>query len=109
MEHVWLLFKGNFVICSKNNINIDNTFYENVEKVALTDSWTIDRSSLNRAQKNWMWDNVVHFVASDEPVGKVLRDDSKTRVCIEKSAGHPKHEYTTGYAYEEILKHFGFN
>jgi len=56
-----------------------------------------------------MQDNAVHFVASEKPAGELLCDDFKRKVCIEKSAGHPKHEYTTGYAHEEIFKFFGFN
>jgi hypothetical protein len=55
-----------------------------------------------------MAENAVHFVASDKPAGEVLNDNLKNKVCIEKSAGHTKHEYTTGYAHEEIMKHFGF-
>jgi hypothetical protein len=55
-----------------------------------------------------MWNNAVHFVASSKPVGDVIGDNKKTDVCVIKSAGHVKHEYTTGYAFEEILKHFEF-
>ena len=74
----------------------------------MTDSWTIGRGDLNKKQRKWMWKNCVHFVASNEKAGEVVRDYPEFRVCVEKSAGHPKHEYTTGYAYEEIVKHFGF-
>ena len=52
-----------------------------------------------------MMENAVHFVASDKPLGIVI---SERGTCIEKSAGHTKHEYTTGYAHEEIFKLFGF-
>lgn len=56
-----------------------------------------------------MIENAVHFVASEKPLGTTLRDDYKTQVCIEKSAGHQKHEYTTGFAHDELVKHFGFD
>jgi len=49
----------------------------------------------------------VHYVASDEPVGTFVRNSYSPKVCPEKSAGHTRHEYTTGYAHDEILKHFG--
>jgi hypothetical protein len=52
-----------------------------------------------------MKENTVHFVASSKPLGEVL---SESGTCVEKSAGHTKHEYTTGYAHEEIFKLFGF-
>eukprot|EP00347_Sterkiella_histriomuscorum_P023677 403333772 len=88
--------------------NYKDTFYDRTERIALTDSWTIDKSSLDRKQKSWMWENAVHFVASDKPAGAVLRDSERMNVCMEKSAGHNKHEYTTGYAHEELIKHFGY-
>lgn len=55
-----------------------------------------------------MWENCIHYVASDQKVGEVLSKSKRNNVCVEKSAGHVKHEYTTGYAYEEIYKQFGF-
>jgi hypothetical protein len=54
-----------------------------------------------------MRENAVHYVASDKPLGTSLSSNNKG-VCEEKSAGHTKHEYTTGYAHDEIFKHFGF-
>ena len=62
---------------------------------------------LTKDQLNWMRENAVHYVASDKPLGTSLSSNKKG-VCEEKSAGHPKHEYTTGYAHDEIFKHFGF-
>ena len=51
--------------------------------------------------------NAVHYVASDKPLGTLL-ENKKKGVCEERSAGHNKHEYTTGYAHDEIFKLFGF-
>jgi hypothetical protein len=77
--------------------------------MALTDSFATPIYQLKTPeQREWMWKNAVHFVASTKPVGEVLGDNKKTDVCVIKSAGHNKHEYTTGYAFEEILKHFEF-
>jgi hypothetical protein len=55
-----------------------------------------------------MQENCVHFVASDEPAGTPLKRNRYNDVCPEKSAGHNKHEYTTGYAHDEIFKLFGY-
>jgi hypothetical protein len=48
----------------------------------------------------------VHYVASNLPVGEEI-GNGKGKVCKEVSAGHTKHEYTTGYAFDEIIKFFG--
>lgn len=48
--------------------------------------------------------NCVHYVASNEPLGTMLSKRRGGSVCPEVSAGHPKHEYTTGYAYEKIVE-----
>ena len=84
-----------------------DTFYNRTEKIALTDSWTINKEALILPQREWMMSNCIHYLASDKPVGTDLLK-KKSGVCPEKSAGHNKHEYTTGYAHEEIFKHFGF-
>ncbi len=48
----------------------------------------------------------MHFVASDKQAGEVVSKKRGVDSCIRKSAGHPKHEYTTGYAFDELCKHF---
>ena len=54
-----------------------------------------------------MQENFVHFVASSAPAGQSVGGGGYYREGFPvKSAGHTKHEYTTGYAHEEILKHF---
>jgi hypothetical protein len=56
-----------------------------------------------------MWKNCVHFEASDKPLGKEISVKKKSGgVCPVKSAGHSRHEYTTGYAHDEIFKLFGY-
>ena len=55
-----------------------------------------------------MWKRCVHFIASAKPVGAEISGNRKTEVCIKRSAGHTKHEYTTGFAHPKILEHFGF-
>ena len=92
----------------QRNKDFKEFFYSRVEKIALTDSWAISRDELDRPQKHWMLERAIHYVASSKPVGELLNDNYKIKVCKEVSAGHPKHEYTTGYAQEEICKHFGY-
>ena len=76
--------------------------------MALTDSFATPLAQLNVVQRDWMWKKAVHFVASAKPAGEVISNNPKTDSCVRKSAGHPKHEYTTGFAFEELCKHFKF-
>ncbi len=88
--------------------DIADEFYTRVDKIALTDSWAISRSQLNDEQAKWMLENCIHYVASDRPLGEEINRSYGSDVCVEKSAGHIKHEYTTGYAFDEIVKQFGY-
>ena len=58
---------------------------------------------MTKEQLEFMQANCVHYVASSKPLGEDLYD-SRGLVCPEVSAGHSKHEYTTGYAYPLIYK-----
>ncbi|CDW90649.1 UNKNOWN [Stylonychia lemnae] len=89
------------------HVLIGDMFYDRCSRVALTDSWVINREQLNKDQMKWMQENAVHFLASTQPLGEEISKFTRSSVCQEKSAGHQKHEYTTGYAYEELVKHFG--
>ena len=54
-----------------------------------------------------MYRNAVHYEASDEPVGTRIQEGGfEENTCPVVSAGHPKHEYTTGYAQKEIFMQF---
>ena len=55
-----------------------------------------------------MWENAVHFEASDKEVGTVLNENMETNTCIRYSAGHVKHEYTTGTSQKLIFDFFGY-
>ena len=78
-----------------------------VTKIAYTDSWVIHRSCLNPDQLKFMANHAVHYVGSEEPLGTLLEAEEE-RTCPAVSAGHPKHEYTTGYAQEKIFEQFGY-
>jgi len=48
-----------------------------------------------------MKENCIHYVASDSNLGF---EKHRSEVCLHLSAGHDKHEYTTGTAWEWIIK-----
>jgi len=49
-------------------------------------------------------ENAKHYTASDKPLGTPLHDQMEHSPCPKFSAGHVKHEYTTGIAWPEIKK-----
>ena len=81
--------------CLKAIMNTFNdTFWKQVDKIAYTDSWVINRRELDRDQRLYMRSNAVHYLASTLPAGTPIREGT----CPIVSAGHHKHEYTTGSA-----------
>lgn len=50
-----------------------------------------------------MFQNAVHYEASNLPVGTKICVDINKSSCPIVSAGHPKHEYTTGCAFDWIM------
>ena len=86
-----------------------DTFYQKVNKIAYTDSWTIQASDLSQDQLAFMQANAVHYEASDRPLGEPSSRGSgfmRSQVCPCVSAGHGKHEYTTGCSWPLIQKQF---
>ena len=55
-----------------------------------------------------MFSRAVHYLASDEPLGKVLSEDAEVETCPVVSAGHQRHEYTTGTSFEKIIDQFKY-
>lgn len=59
--------------------------------------------------RNFLKDKAIHFVASDEPMGNPITSAynfSKEAACKEVSAGHPKHEYTSGHCVKGVFDFF---
>ena len=54
-----------------------------------------------------MFRNAVHYEASSQPLMTKLSADMERDTCPIVSAGHPRHEYTTGYAQPAIFEQFG--
>lgn len=83
-------------------------FFKQVKQIAYTDSWVIDHSELTKEQQVFMFERAIHYVSSDLPVGKPISTSFKDNTCPVISAGHERHEYTTGFAQEEIFAQFKF-
>lgn len=78
-------------------------------KVAFTDSVHSILPVETKEIKQFLKNNAIHFVASDQPMGTPIDyvyDFSQKPACQEVSAGHPKHEYTSGYCVEGVFKFF---
>ena len=55
-----------------------------------------------------MWQKAKHYEASDKPVGTLLSDNSEMLSVPQYSAGHTRHEYTTGTSQKLIFEQFGY-
>lgn len=78
-------------------------------KIAFTDSVHSLLPFESNEIKSFMKANATHFVASDEPMGTPIDhayDFSHKPACQEVSAGHPKHEYTSGYCVKGVFDFF---
>lgn len=80
-----------------------------LSKIAFTDSVHSVLPLESKEIRNFLKANAIHFVASDEPMGKAIDSTyhfSKEAACEEVSAGHPKHEYTSGHCVEGVFEFF---
>ena len=78
-------------------------------KIAFTDSVhsvsTFDTNEI----KTFLRAKAIHFVASTEPMGSPIVQRygfSQKPACEEVSAGHPKHEYTSGHCVQGVFNFF---
>lgn len=74
-----------------------------MKEIAYTDSFVIQETELSAEQQALMKKRAVHYVGSDKPLGTILSQDG---TCPIVSAGHPKHEYTTGTSWPMIMQQF---
>lgn len=80
-----------------------------ITRIAFTDSVHSLLPCESSEIKNCLKANAIHFIASDEPMGTSIDcayDFSQGPACQEVSAGHPKHEYTSGYAVNGVFDFF---
>jgi hypothetical protein len=85
-----------------------NSFYKQVKKIAYTGTRAIAKSRLTQAQQEFMFNNAIIYESSPQPLKTEISANKDTDTCPVVSAGHPKHEYTTGYAQKAIFEQFGF-
>lgn len=77
-------------------------FTSKVEHLAYTDSWVNPPGATDAEKKRnakFLQDRAVHYVASYDPLGT---NEKRVSHCPILSAGHIKHEYTTGTAWPLI-------
>ena len=80
-----------------------------VTKIAFTDSVHSTLPFEAAEIKTFLRNNALHFVASEQPMGEPIDDRymfAETPACPEVSAGHPKHEYTSGYCVRGVFDFF---
>ncbi|CAF3670226.1 unnamed protein product [Rotaria sp. Silwood1] len=78
-------------------------------KIAFTDSVHSLLPFDSNDIKHFLKFNALHFVASDQPMGTSIEyvyDFSQRPACQEVSAGHPKHEYTSGHSVQGVFDFF---
>jgi hypothetical protein len=63
----------------------------------------IGKEYLTEEQQKFMFKNAVHYESSNLPVGTQIEVEFDKVTCPVVSAGHPKHEYSTGCAMQEIF------
>lgn len=79
-------------------------FFIRVKAIALTDSVHGSTAMLNKKQKKFLKEKCVDWVASSKQLDvKVMKYDNG---CTLVSAGHNKHEYTSGCAFPSIFPFF---
>jgi hypothetical protein len=80
-----------------------------LSKIAFTDSVHSTLPFETKEIKQFLKAKAIHFVASDQPMGASIDyayDFSEKPACEEVSAGHPKHEYTSGCCVEGVFQFF---
>ena len=75
------------------------------KSIAFTDTGPVMKRMVGVDMHKWMEKTAVHYMACNEPLGQIMKA-SKMTACPHVSAGHSRHEYTTGVAWPEIRKQF---
>ena len=86
-----------------------NEILAKLHKVAFTDS-VHSLLPVEPAQiKSFLNEHAIHFVASDQPMGEPITNRyyfAEESACQEVSAGHIKHEYTSGHCVDGVFQFF---
>ena len=82
-------------------------FISRVKAIAFTDSVHGVMRHMPREYVEFMAKSACDWVASDKPRDTLVRSVRDAyNGCVNVSAGHHKHEYTTGYAFPSIFPFF---
>lgn len=85
------------------------TIIARLAKIAFTDSVHSVLACEPDEIKDLLSNKALHFVASDQPMGEPIDDRyafTEAPACPEVSAGHPKHEYTSGCCVQGVFDFF---
>ena len=82
-----------------------NSILSKLSKIAFIDSIHSISSSDTNEIKEFLRLNSIHFITSDKPMGELINFSQRT-ICSEVSAGHSKHEYTSGYCIRGVFNFF---
>ena len=82
-----------------------DSFFGLVKQIAFTDTGSVCKDYIPEMFHDEMLARAVHYVASDLPLGTELTSN-RNLACAHLSAGHQKHEYTTGTSWPLIQKQF---
>ena len=85
------------------------TILPKLAKIAFTDSVHSLNPFDQKAIKTFLQADAIHFVASNEPIGTPIVQRygfSQKPACEEVSAGHAKHEYTSGHCVQGVFDFF---
>lgn len=83
--------------------------FKKLTKIAFTDSVHSILPVESNEVRSFLRGHAIHFVASDRPMGEPIDCDydfSQRAACEEVSAGHSKHEYTSGYCVDGVFRFF---
>jgi len=76
--------------------------------IAFTDSVHSLALREKKVVKKFLKENAINWVKSDRPLDSKITDYDRSGGCKEVSAGHPKHEWTSGCSVESVFKFLAF-
>ncbi|CAG8484114.1 8522_t:CDS:10 [Paraglomus occultum] len=95
-------------ICTAHLImELGDEFCSRVKAIALTDS-VHSKSLIHEARRSWFSDVAINWITSSMPLDTPIPDAREYNACPCFSAGHKKHEYTSGTAFPAVFKFINY-
>ena len=108
-EHLCVIAHSAGGHCVQELIEKFNASYlSQVKQTAFTDTWVAQKNQLNEATAAYMAKSAIHYIKSPNPLGTPERMGLNPS-CTHLSAGHPRHEFTTGTSWPLIQVQFENN